>query len=55
MKEVTLFSVMTKGEDLETNVKRFESLESALEFAADVILESGTSCLLANETYMVEK
>lgn len=53
--EITIFSVTTQSEERTPVVKRFNSLEKALEYAGSCVCESGNAALIANETFILEE
>ena len=54
MKEVCIYSVTTQGEDNKPVVKRFSSLEKALEYAGKIVTTPECASLVGNETCVLE-
>ena len=52
--EVCIFSVTTQGDDNKPFVKRFSSLEKALEYAGKIVTTPERAALVGNETCVLE-
>lgn len=52
--EITIFSVTTQSDERTPVVKRFTSLEKALEYAGTCVCESGHAALIGNESCVLE-